>query len=190
MIDISVPAFFDEMEKVARAWLPIHTPSEGIIKSIARTRIGRALTPASRKGVRGAVRTGIRDLGNTADAAFTPSKSIKKGWKTTVGDFKNSGIVNKTLTVGGTLGSVAEVAPEEDPRHQGRSRLARGIQAGIGTAGSLIGAPHGIVGNLTAGVVADKAGSMVGKGVDATRNAVRNRMAARQPTPSVQHTLG
>ena len=156
-------AFVDELEKIAT------TKEAGLLRDIGM-RIAKSSGNAAR-AARAGVQGGIQNAGNAVSAFSTPIDSLKRGLKASTTDFKSMGKMQKGLMGVGLLASGHEALAKNDPLGQGRGRIERASTAVGDQLGGLIGTPFGIAGGFVAGQIGRKAGSVVGKGIEAVRQS-------------------
>lgn len=127
----------------------------------------------------------LRELFSPAQGSIpgitTPTSNILQN--ATLGRLVSGGLAARGLYQSGK-GLVGAVKDKEDPTGRGRSRLARGLEAGGHLAGSLAGAYAGrnlgAFGGMAAGIIPQAAGALAGRAAGAGVDRLRGHRAQPQ----------
>ena len=122
------------------------------------------------------------NVGGALSSFATPRESFKKGWEAT---WRPGGQtmhpLSKALMAYGAYNDVKQIAPQQDPTGQGRSRIHRALTAVGSQAGGIMSAPYGLSGGIVGGMTGAKLGDLAGRAIDKVRGFKRVPQAPHLP---------
>lgn len=136
------------------------------------------------------VQGGIRNIGGAISSFATPVASAKAGARQMTKDLKGSlkspkGLGMAGLQMYGLVSQGRDALRPYDPSGEGRSRLHRTAALVGDQIGGLIGARHGMMGQITASMIGRKVGDVAGRAVDFARGYRRQQPAELPPVGGV-----
>lgn len=166
-------AFIDEMEKISAK----KKPGLGDMAYYSEKRAGFL------SNVGKAISSGAADAGGALNTMIAhPVQGVAKGLQVTGGQLRDSVSQMRTGPLGALKGAflpgmmalglysgVKGLRGDEDPMGMGRGKAERYGDFIGSQFGGLVGAGHGLTGNIVAGVAGQKAGAAIGRVVDKVR---------------------